>query len=96
MPEKKRIKKISIEKEAILLIKFGLNLEGEILKFGLNEYKRELKYLEKKNKLSTKEFLKRFNSGELGDDEEWFDWLFAHKAYQHLKGKIQVYESIKI
>jgi len=25
--------------------------------------------------------LKKFNTGKLGDDAEWFDWLFVYGAY---------------
>ncbi len=59
--------------------------DGDILKLSLLEYRKKLKGLEKKHKMTTKTFLQKFNSGKLGDDEEWFDWLYASKAFEHLK-----------
>ena len=44
--------------------------------------------------MKTKSFIEKFNSGELGDDSEWFDWLFAFKAYQHIKDRINRIASI--
>ncbi|OGW29571.1 MAG: hypothetical protein A2X56_13150 [Nitrospirae bacterium GWC2_57_13] len=36
-------------------------------------YKKALRELEKKHRLSTQSFLKRFESGKLGDDADYFD-----------------------
>ena len=37
-------------------------------------YKKTLRELEQKHHLSTHVFLKRFESGQLGDDADYFDW----------------------
>ena len=62
----------------------------------MNEYKQELKQFEKKNKMKTKEFVKKFEKGELGDEEKWFDWLFAYKAYKHVKKRLEAFKGISI
>ena len=87
---------IKIQEEAMPIVKSGLNLEEKILELGINEYQRELKNFERENRLSTKEFIQKFNSGELGDDEKWFDWLFAYKAYTHLGEKLKTHKTIEI
>ncbi|MBI3814800.1 MAG: hypothetical protein HY279_10115 [Nitrospinae bacterium] len=75
------------EKDA-LLVKESLEFENSIMELSLVEYKRRLKDFEQKYNMKTKSFLEKFNSGELGDDEEWFDWLFVVKAYNHVKNRI--------
>lgn len=40
----------------------------------LLEYRRVLADLEQRHNMTTAEFRRKFDSGELGDDAEWFDW----------------------
>jgi hypothetical protein len=85
---------IMIKNDKALIIKESLELEKNIIKLSIKEYNKEMKVLEKKHKMTTKKFIKRFNSGELGDESEWFDWLFAYKAYQHIIDRLSTIESI--
>jgi hypothetical protein len=41
---------------------------------AINFYKTALRKFEQKHHLTTRAFLKRFESGRLGDDAEYFDW----------------------
>jgi len=50
----------------------------------------ELKQFEDDYQLTSAQFLKKFNQGELGDDEVWFDWLFAIKAHEHISEKLNL------
>ncbi len=40
----------------------------------LSGYRNKLQELERQHGMSTDIFLRRFEAGELGDGEEWFDW----------------------
>ncbi len=40
----------------------------------LERYERELNELERKHDMDSEEFQRRFESGELGDDMEYFEW----------------------
>ncbi len=44
--------------------------------------------------MSREEFIQKFESGDLGDDAEWFDFLFAYRAYEHVRKKLKVVEEI--
>jgi hypothetical protein len=35
--------------------------------------------------MKSAEFFKAFTAGKLGDDAEWFDWIFVYEAYNHRK-----------
>ncbi len=87
---------LKLNKETKLLIKSSLNKEENILNLGLNKWKNKLKEFEKKYKISTETFVNKFNKGQLGDDKKWFDWLFAYKAYNHIKEKLELVKGINI
>jgi len=55
-----------------------------------------LAIFEKKYKMSRTDFIQKFESGELGDDVEWFDFLFAYRAFEHVKKKLKLIEEILI
>jgi hypothetical protein len=87
---------IRIQKEAVPIIKSGLAIEENLLKMSLDEYGKDLAILEKKYKMSRKDFIQKFESGELGDDAEWFEFLFAYRAFEHVKKKLKLIEEILI
>ena len=87
---------IKLNKETKSLIKSSLNIEENVLNLGLNKWRNKLKEFEKEHKISTETFVKKFNKGELGDDKKWFEWIFAHKAYNHIKEKINLVKGITI
>ncbi|MEW6606944.1 MAG: hypothetical protein AB1414_05750 [bacterium] len=87
---------ITLSKEAIPLIKSGLLIEESILSLSLKKYQKNLESFEKEYRMSTDEFTKRFNAGELGDDGIWFDWLFASRAIAHISEKLWLLRGITI
>jgi prefoldin subunit 5 len=63
----------------------GISRELRIVERKLEKYQSQLGSFEDKHGMSTEEFLEKFNSGELGDDSEWFDWKFAAEAVKRLE-----------
>ena len=72
---------IDITNEALPILRSGKALKEKILTVKAENYLKRLKIFEKKHKMKSEEFIKRFKSGKLGDDEEWYDWLFLYEAY---------------
>ncbi|MBI5408950.1 MAG: hypothetical protein HZA14_06260 [Nitrospirae bacterium] len=60
-------------------IKGSLEREFNICSTTVNFYKRQLKALEKKYKMTTASFLAKFEKGALGDEKDFFDWYAFHK-----------------
>ena len=87
---------IKIQEEAMAIVKSGLAIEENILKMSLEEYKKDLETFERKCKMSSEEFIQKFESGDVGDDAEWFDFLFAYRAYEHVRRKLRLMEEIHI
>ena len=87
---------LKLTKEIKSMIRSSLDKEENILNLGLDKWENKLKEFEKENKISTESFVKRFNSGKLGDDKKWFEWIFAYKAYNHIKEKLNLMKGITI
>jgi len=87
---------LKLNEETKSLIKSSLNIEENILNLGLNKWKNKLKEFEKEHKISTEKFVSKFNEGKLGDDKKWFEWIFAYKAYNHVKEKLNLVKGISI
>lgn len=60
--------------------------EGEYI---VKRFQEKLKSLEEKYEMDTEKFLEKFNSGELGDSEDFFEWKSIHKAVKLWKEKIR-------
>lgn len=76
------------------LIKNALLFEKEIFCLALPDYAERLKEFERNHSMTSDEFFEKFQNGVLGDDPEWFDWLFQYKAYKHLKERLKSMESL--
>ncbi|MEA2032185.1 MAG: hypothetical protein U9N41_01205 [Euryarchaeota archaeon] len=58
---------------------------------GIVPYAKLIVYIHQlKFRLNGKEFIQKFESGDLGDDAEWFDFLFAYRAYKHVRKKLKL------
>ncbi len=51
----------------------------------LNDIYASMKYFEKKYGMKTEEFYKKFTSGSLGDDMDFFEWKASAELYNELK-----------
>jgi hypothetical protein len=77
-------------------IKASLKREYDLYSNAMAFYKNVLRELEQRHQLSTQTFLKRFESGQLGDEPDYFDWYaFAkllarwRKAQSAIRSAIQ-------
>lgn len=74
-----------MQKQAVLT---AVQREVDIGNFLVERYKEKLDYFEKKYKLSTGDFIGKFESGKLGDTEELFEWFAVAQAEKHWQGKL--------
>jgi hypothetical protein len=77
-------------------IKISLKREYDLYTSAMAFYKTTLKELEQKHKIDTRTFLKKFESGQMGDESDFFDWYaFAklldrwRKAQSEIRSAIQ-------
>jgi len=56
---------------------------------GLLELAEELRGFEKQYEMPSEEFHRRFNTGEIGDDIDFFDWDATYRMYLRLRKAIE-------
>lgn len=64
-------------------------MELRILRAKLAGFEEEMQRFESRHGLSSNEFYKKFESGELGDDESYFTWWAAIHAHESIKTRIE-------
>ncbi len=60
----------------------------EQLKKDLKEIKSKLCIFEKKYKMSSKNFIKKFESGKLGDDVNFIQWSSLYDMYVRIESRL--------
>ncbi len=87
---------MTIQQEAIPVIRSSLEMKRKALGFNLDEYRRRLAALEAEHKMSSEQFAKRFGAGELGDDAKWFEWEFALDALHETERQLEILASVNL
>ncbi|MBW2345987.1 MAG: hypothetical protein JRF53_18720 [Deltaproteobacteria bacterium] len=77
-------------------IKTSLKREFALYSNAMAFYKNVLKELERKHGLGTQAFLKKFESGQLGDESDFFDWYaFAQLLDRWRKAQAAIRSAIQ-
>ena len=87
---------LSLQQEALSVVKSSLELKKKSLEFNLEHYRKRLQEFERKYGMNSTEFLARFNEGELGDDPQWFEWEYLVEVYQETKKQLTLLEQIRL
>lgn len=56
-------------------------------------YERDLHEFEKEYELESEKFYQRFESGEMGDEMDYFEWAGLYELYQVLQRKVNKLET---
>ena len=78
------MQQIEITVEALPIVKSSIVLKEKLLSVKAENYLKRLKGFERKHNMKSAEFSKEFAAGKLGDDAEWFDWLFVYEVYNKI------------
>ncbi|MCS4541565.1 MAG: hypothetical protein HY929_04485 [Euryarchaeota archaeon] len=65
----------------------------ESLERDLKDIKSKLKEFEKKYKISSKDFLKKYNAGELGDEVNFVQWASLLDMAERVEGRLKAIKS---
>lgn len=87
---------ITVTDEALPILKSGIALKEKLLSIKAESYLERLKKFEKKHNMTSEEFLKAFDVGKLGDDAEWFDWLFVYEAFNKIVKQRKIIEGLSL
>jgi len=90
------MRQIQIEEDAFIILRTGLNLQRKLNDIKTEKYFERLIKFEEKYNMKSDKFIREFESGKLGDDSDWFDWLFVWKAWNRSVEKSQIIESLSL
>ncbi len=75
-------------------VKEAVQKERELGRFMLKRYEDKLSKFEDKYDMTTDEFVEKFEKGELGDDQDYFEWFAIFKGNEHWKEKLDELHAI--
>ena len=90
------MEQIEVTDEALPILRSGIALKERLLNMKADNYLKRLQEYEKKYKMKNAEFSKAFSAGEIGDDADWFDWIFVYEAYNKITRQIKIIESLSL
>jgi len=83
---------VTLPSESESAVRDSIDREKKIVEAKLEKYRKKLNKYEEEHGMDSKEFIQKFKSGKLGDDEKWFEWKFAWEAHQRLMERKQQLE----
>lgn len=90
------MEQIEITDEVLPILKSGMALKEKLLTVKAENYFKRLKSYEKKHKMKSSEFFEAFTAGKLGDDAEWFDWIFLYEVYNKIIKQKRIIEGLSL
>ncbi len=79
---------VVIGEDAIPVVKDSIHREVIFLESKINLIKSEIKQFEEKYHLKSFEFLEKFDKGELGDSQDFFEWWGLIKGLETLQDRL--------
>lgn len=70
------------------IIHSAIEREITVGKYLLSNYSEKLKKFEKKYKMKTTAFIGSFEKGQLGDEQDFFEWLAIYKGKKYWEEKL--------
>ena len=87
---------ISIPDESAEAVKITLQKEIQRLKEKTTSLAESLSSFEHKYGFSSVEFKEKFDKGQLGDDQVFFEWYADLEIFQRIKNRLSLLEKVKL
>ena len=79
---------VAISEDAVPVIKDSLNREIILLESKINMIKKEMKQLEDRYHMISSEFQTKFDKGDIGDSQDFFEWWGLIKGLGILEDRL--------
>lgn len=79
---------LAISEDVAPVIKDSVHREIILLESKINLVKSEIKQFEEKYQLTSSEFQKKFEKGDLGDSQDYFEWWGLIKGLKTLEERL--------
>lgn len=80
---------VAISEDVAPVIKDSIHREIILLESKINLVKSEIKQLEEKYHLISSEFLEKFEKGDLGDSQDYFEWWGLIKGLKTIEDRLK-------
>jgi hypothetical protein len=80
---------VVIGEDAAPVVKDSIHREVILLESKINLVKSEIKQFEEKYHLKSSDFLEKFDKGELGDSQDFFEWWGLIKGLKTLEDRLE-------
>lgn len=80
--------KASLAEEEVLIVKESLRRELALSEAKVNLIREEIEGFEKRYEMSPEEFVDKFERGELGDAQDFFEWWGLVKGLKKIEEQI--------
>jgi len=87
---------VAISQDAVPVIKESVNREIILIESKIRIIKTEIKQFEDKYQMISSEFLKKFENGELGDSQDFFEWWGLLKGLATLEDRLNKAKAVVI
>jgi hypothetical protein len=87
---------VAISQDAVPIIKDSVNREIILIESKINIIKTEIKQFEDKYEMISAEFLEKFEKGELGDSQDFFEWWGLIKGLGTLEDRLNKAKAVVI
>lgn len=78
------------------VIRAALEQNERVAKYKIKKYSDICENLEKKYEMDSDTFMEKFDSGELGDDDDFFDWYAAKRGLDIWNKRLKIISTIDI
>lgn len=76
------------------VVKAALRDQATVARLRYEQFANDCRAFESRFQMTTEDFVARFDNGDLGDDEEWFDWFAAQRGREVWRVKAQVLDEV--
>ena len=80
--------KASLAEEEVSIVKESLRRELALSEAKVNLIREEIKEFEKRYEMSSEDFLDKFEQGELGDAQDFFEWWGLMRGLKKIEEQI--------
>lgn len=78
------------------VIRAALEQNERVAKYKIKKYSDTCENFEKKYGMGSDHFMEKFDSGKLGDDDDFFDWYAAKRGLDIWNKKLKIISEIQI
>jgi len=87
---------IRVREEALAIVRSSLQMKRSALENGLRQYQARARSFEQHHRMTSADFRERFSAGDLGDNEEWFEWEFVLDAEREARRQLELLDSVEL